>query len=111
MSVTTLSRLLEAVVKSIKHATSLSTILTTGIFQARRDTALASSKLLLYSSTYELRNALINSKTLFDGRIKEVAKANEAQQKRFLASTSSNAQVQQQKPFNPPRAFKITKKF
>ena len=64
MSVTTLSRLLEAVAKSIKHATSLSTILTTGIFQARRDTALASSKLLLYSSTYELRNALINSKII-----------------------------------------------
>ena len=53
---------------------------------------------------------MINSKTLFDGRIKEVAKANyEAQQQRFLASTSSNTQAHQQKPFNLPRAFKVPK--
>ena len=57
MSVAALSRLLEAVAKSIKHATAMSTLLTTELFQARRDAALASSKLLLDNSTYELRNA------------------------------------------------------
>ena len=35
MSVTALSRLLEAIAKSIKHATAMSTLLTTEIFQAR----------------------------------------------------------------------------
>ena len=69
MSVTVLSRLLEAVAKSIKHATAMSTILAVEIFQARRDSALADSKLLLENSSYELRNALINSKTLFSGKI------------------------------------------
>ena len=54
MSVTALFRLLEAVAKSIKHTTAMSTILTIEIFQARRDAALASSKLLLDNSTYEL---------------------------------------------------------
>ena len=93
MSVVALSRLLEAVAKSIKHATAMSTLLTTELFQARRDAALASSKLLLDNSTYELRNAPINSKSLFDGRIKEIAKSNfEAQQQRFLASTSIQSQ-------------------
>ena len=88
MSVATLSRQLEAVVKLIKHATAISTILAAEIFQARRDSVLANSKLLLENSSYELRNAPINSKTLFDGKIKEVARANcEAQQQRFLAST------------------------
>ena len=67
MSVAALSRLLEAVVKSIKHATAMSTILATEIFQARRDSALANSKLFLENSSYEFRNAPINSKTLFDG--------------------------------------------
>ena len=76
MSVTTLSRLLEAIAKSIKHTTAMSTILTTEIFQARRDAALASLKLLLDNSAYELQNAPINSKTLFAGKIKEVAKTN-----------------------------------
>ena len=76
MSVAALSRFLEAVAKSIKHATAMSTLLTTELFQARRDAALASSKLLLDNSTYELRNAPINSKSLFDGRIKEIAKSN-----------------------------------
>ena len=89
MSVAALSRLLEALAKSIKHATAMSTLLTTELFQARRDAALASSKLLLDNSTYELRNAPINSKYLFYGRIKEIAKSNfEAQRQRFLASTS-----------------------
>ena len=47
MLVVALSRLLEAVAKLIKHATAMSTILATEIFQARRDAALANSKLLL----------------------------------------------------------------
>ena len=85
MSVAALSRLLEAVANLIKLTTlSMSTILATEIFQTRRDAALAYSKLLLENSSYELRNASINSKTLFDGKIKEGAKANyEAQQQRF----------------------------
>ena len=107
MSVTALSRLLEAVAKSIKHATAMLTILTTEIFQARRDAGLASSKLLLDNSSYELRNAPINSKTLFDGRIKAVAHY-EVQQQRFLTSTSQ-AKFHQQKPLSPPRAFKVPK--
>ena len=110
MSVAALFRLLEAVAKSIKHATTMSTLLTTELFQARRDTALASSKLLLDNSTYELRNAPINSKSLFDGRIKEIAKSNfEAQQQRFLASTSIQSQSHSFKPPTQSRAFKIPK--
>ena len=94
MPVAAFSRLLEAVAKSIKHATAMSTTLATEIFQASRDAALASSKLLLESFSYELRNARIHSKTLFDGKIKEVAKANyEAQQQIFLTSTSANTTV------------------
>ena len=84
----------------------MSTLLTTEIFQARRDAALASSKLLLDNSAYELRNAPVNSKTLFDGRIKEIARSNfEAQQQRFLASTSIQSQYHS---FKPP-TFKIPK--
>ena len=110
MSVAALSRLLEAVAKSIKHATAMSTLLTTELFPARRDAALASSKLLLDNSTYELRNAPINSKSLFDGRIKEIAKSNfEAQQQRFLASTSIQSQSHSYKPPWQSRAFKIPK--
>ena len=110
MSVAALSRLLDAVAKSIKHATAMSTLLTTELFQARRDAALASSKLLLDNSTYELRNAPINSKSLFDGRIKEIAKSNfEAQQQRFLASTSIQSQSHSYKPPSQSRAFKIPK--
>ena len=97
MSVTALSRLLEAVAKSIKHATAMSTILATELFQARHDAALATSKLLLEKSCYELRNAPINAKSLFDIKIKEVATGNyEAQQQRFLASSSTNTNLQQQ---------------
>ena len=110
MSVAALSRLLEAVAKSIKHATAMSTLLTAELFQARRDAALASSKLLLDNSTYELRNAPINSKSLFDGRIKEIAKSNfEAQQQRFLTSTSIQSQSHSFKPPTQSRAFKIPK--
>ena len=110
MSVAPLSRLLEAVAKFIKHATAMSAILTTEIFQARRDAALASTKLLLNNSTYELRNSPINSKTLFDGRIKEIAKSNfEAQQQRFLAPTSIQSQSHSYKPPTQSRAFKIPK--
>ena len=88
----------------------MSTLLATEIFQARRDAALASSKLLLDNSSFELRNAPINSKTLFDGRIKEIAKSNfEAQQQRFLASTSIQTQSRSFKPPTPSRAFKTPK--
>ena len=81
MSVPALSRLLEAVAKSIKHATAMSMILATEIFQTRHDAVLATSKILLDSSNHELQNAPINSKTLLGNKIKEVAKGNfEAQQ-------------------------------
>ena len=43
MSVPALSRLIETVAKSIKHATAMSRILATEIFQARRDVVLAMS--------------------------------------------------------------------
>ena len=98
MPVIALSSLLDAVAKSIKHAKAMSTILATELFQARHDAAIATSKLLLENSSYEMRNAPINAKSLFDNKIKEVAKANyEAQQQRFLASSSTNTNVQQQK--------------
>ena len=110
MLVAALARLLEAVAKSIKHATAMSTILATELFQARRDSALANSKLLLDNSSYELRNAPINSKTLFGGKIKEVVKANyEVQQQILLATSSSNTPGQQHKPCLARRAFKIPK--
>ena len=98
MSVTALSRLLEAVTKAIRHVTAVLAILARELFQARRDAAIATSKLLLENSCYKLKNAPINAKSLFDNKIKEVAKANcEAQQQRFLASSSTNTNVQQQK--------------
>ena len=74
MSVTALSRLL-VVAKSIGHSTALSTILATELFQARRDATIATSKLLLENSGYELRNAPINAKSLFGNKINSVAKA------------------------------------
>ena len=108
MSITALSRLLEAVAKSIKYATAMSIILATELFQARRDATLATSKLLLENSSYELRNAPINAKSLFDNKIKEIAKANyKAQQQRFLASSSTNTNVLQQKvSYSAPEVFK-----
>ena len=100
ISVNALSRLLEAVAKSIKNATAMSTILATESFQARCDAAIATSKLLLDNSSLELRNAPVNSRQLFDNKIKEVAKSNhEAQQQRFLASSSTYVNIHhQQKP-------------
>ena len=81
MSGAVLSRLLEAVTKSIRHSVAMSTILATELFQARRDAAIATSKLLLENSGYELRNSPINATSLFGNEIKEVAKSNyEAQQ-------------------------------
>ena len=92
MSVIALSRLLEAVAKSIKHA-----MLAIELFQARRDAAIATSKLLLDNTSHELSNAPINSRQLFDNKIKEVAKSNnKVQQHRFLASSSTNVNIQQQ---------------
>ena len=108
MSVPALSRLLEAVVKSIKHATAMSTILATEIFQARRDAVLAKSKLSVDNSNHELRNTLINSKNLFRNKINEIAKGNfEAQQHRYLATSSVATTMQQQKVTYPaPPVFK-----
>ena len=59
-SINALSRLLEAVANSVKHATAMSTILATELFQASCDAAIATSKLLLENSSYELRNAPVN---------------------------------------------------
>ena len=99
-------RLLEAVTKSIKHATAMSTILATELFQTRRDAALATSK----NSCYDLRNAPITAKTLFGNMIKEVAKGNfEAQQQRFLASsalTATSIQQQNKMAYSSPSVFK-----
>ena len=111
LSVNALSRLLEAVVESIKLATAMSTILAIELFQARRDAAKASSKSLLDHFSHALRTARINSQLRFDSKIKEVAKSNlKAQQHRFLASSASNPAMQPQKsfymatdPFRKPR--------
>ena len=46
MSINVLSRLMEVVAKSIKHATTMLTILVIELFQARHDTAITLSKLL-----------------------------------------------------------------
>ena len=54
MSVPVLSRLLEAVAISIKHATAMSTIFATDIFQGRRDAVLATSKILFDNSNHGL---------------------------------------------------------
>ena len=112
MSVAALSRLLEAVAKSIKHATAMSMILATEIFQARRDAVLATSKILLDNSNYALRNTPINSKTLFGNKIKEVAKGKfETQQQRFLATSSIATTIQQQQKvtYLAPPVFKRPK--
>ena len=66
VSVIALSRLLEAVAKSVKHATAMSTILGIELF---------SSKLLLDNFSHELRNAPISSQQLFDNKVKDVAKS------------------------------------
>ena len=108
MSVQALSRLLEAVAKSIRHATAMSTILATEILQARRSAVLDTSKVLLENSNHELRNSPINSKTMFANKIREVAKTNfEAQQQKFLATSSVASTMQHQKGTYPaPPVFK-----
>ena len=65
MSVYALSRILEVVAKSVKHATAMSTIL------AQRDAAIASSKILSNHSSHAQRNAPINSQLFFDNKIKK----------------------------------------
>ena len=91
MSVSVLSGLLEAIAKSIKLATAMSTILTIELFQAQCNADIASSKILMDHSSHELRNAPINSQQLFDNKVKEVAKSNlEAQQHRFLSFSTNN---------------------
>ena len=47
-----------------------------GNITRQRDAVLATSKVLLENSSHELWNAPINSKKLFDNKIKEVAKGN-----------------------------------
>ena len=96
-SVQALLRLLEAIAKSIRHATAMSTILFMEIFQARCDAVLTTSKILMANSSHELWNTPINSKTLFGNKIREVARGNfEAQQQRFLAPSSVATTMQQQ---------------
>ena len=110
MSVPALYRLLEAAAKSIRHSVAMSTILATELFQARHDAPIAPSKLLLDNSGYKLRNAPINAKSFFSNKIKEVVKSNyEAQQQRFLASSSTNANQQQKASYSATKAFKIPK--
>ena len=64
MSIQALPRLLEAIAKSIRHATAMSTILATEIL-ARHDAVLATSKVLLENSNHELRNSPINSNSVW----------------------------------------------
>ena len=110
MSVAALSRLMEAVAKSIRHSVAMSTILAMDLFQARREAAIATSKLLLDNSGYELRNAPINARSLFGNKIKEVSKSNyKAQQQRFIASSSADASQQQKLSYSALRSFKIPK--
>ena len=109
MSVTALSRLLVAVAKSIRHSVAMSTILAMELFQAKHDSTLAISK-LLENSGYEFRNAPINARSLFGNKLKEVAKSNyEAQQQKFLASSSVNASQQQKPSYLVLKSFKIPK--
>ena len=109
MSVQALSRLLEAVAKSIRHATAMSMILATEILQARRDAVLPTAKVLLENSSHELRNSPINSKTLFGNKIKEVAQANfEAQQQKFMAISSVASTVQHQQKVRVRTGLKST---
>ena len=96
MSVGALSRLLEDVAQPIRHSVAMSTILATELCQARYDAIIDTSKLLLENSSYELQNAPINARLWFGNKIKEVAKSDyEAQQQRFLASSSTDASQQQ----------------
>ena len=105
MSVPAPSRLLEAVAKSIRLSVAMSTFLATELFQARREAAIATSKLLLDNSGYKLWNAPINAKTLFGYKIKEVAKSNYGtQQQRFLASSSTNTNQQQRASYSATKA-------
>ena len=92
MLVSALSRLLEAVAKSIRHATALSTILAIELLQALHDSAIASSKFLFDHSKDALRNTLINFQVLFNNEIKKVAKSNfETQQHRFLVFSTNSS--------------------
>ena len=93
MSVAALSRLLEAVAKSIKHATAMSTLLTAEIFQARWNAALASSKLLLDNSSFELRNTerkkkrRVNFIPKFHSSLKKIVKYFTMITKRYMYGT------------------------
>ena len=107
MSVNALSILLEAVAKSVKHATAMSTILAIELFQARSDTVIASSKLLLDHSSHELRNHPINSQQLFDNKVKEVAKSNyEATTNIQQQKSSYSASGLFRKPGQPTKSYR-----
>ena len=91
MSVNALSRILEAVAKSIKACYSHVYYIGHRIISDRHNAAITSPKILMDHSSQELRNALINSQQLFDSKVKEVAKSNlETEQHRFLASSAKN---------------------
>ena len=87
---------------------AMSTILATELFQARRDAAIATSKLLLENSGYKLLNAPVNARSLFGNKIKEVTKY-KVQQQRFLASSSASASQQQKPSYLAIRSFIIPK--
>ena len=97
MSINALSRLLEVVAKSIKYATDMSSILAIEMFEAPRDAAIISSKILLDHSSHALRNGPINSQLLFDNKIKEEAKSYLETQHRLLAVSANNLSIQPQK--------------
>ena len=60
MSVTALSRLLEAVTKSIRHLTAMSTILATELFQARRDAATTTSNWKIPVKNWGMLQSMLN---------------------------------------------------
>ena len=88
-----------------------STILAIELLQAPRDSAIASSKLLMDHSWQAFRNTPINSQVLLDNKIKEVAKSNfETQQHRFLASSTNSSAMQPMKtPYTSTGSFTKSK--
>ena len=98
MLVNALSRHLEAVAKSVRHATALSTFLAMELLQARPDSAVASSN-FFWITEQALRNTTISSQVPFYNKIKEVAISNfEIQQHRFLAFSTTDPLMQPTKP-------------
>ena len=102
MSVQALSRLLEAVAKSIKHATAMSMILTKRYFKL--DVMQLWTCLNSYWRIPAMSCAMLNKfKDFIWEQIKEVAKGNfEAQQQKFLASSSTATNIQKMSYSAPP---------